>query len=119
MNYNFNGEELKINELLKVEKDLVYRNIEPEYLTADETIYHLRSKASIKIKYLDDNNNINDKEFNLYEEHKQDTVGWELDYDMCDFLDCQNETPEFKRSRDKIETFYDELKVNFNLKEEA
>ncbi len=115
--YVFNNEELDILKLEKLEKDLVFRKVTREFFTHDEDIHHINSIASINIDYVDFNNEKQSKEIVVHKEYIKESFGWELDYDVYDYIECVNETAEFKEARKRVEDFYEQVVNDFQLEQ--
>lgn len=115
--YVFNNQELNILKLEKIEKDLVFRKVTREFFTHDEDLHHINSVAAINIDYVDFDNEKHSKEIVLHKEYIRESFGWELDYDVYDYIECVKETDEFKEARRKIEDFYNQIINDFQFEE--
>ncbi len=97
--YIFNKEELNILKLEKIEKELLFRKVTREFFTHDEDIHHINSIAAVNIDYVDFNNEKQSRKIVIHKEYIKESFGWELDYDVHDYIECVNETEEFKEAR--------------------
>lgn len=114
-NYVVNNEELNIKSIEEIREETYFRKVEREFFTHDEDIHHINSLVALNIGYTDFEDQKHNKEIIFYKEYIKESFGWELDFDIYDFIECVNETDEFKEAKKKADDFLNRLKEDFKI----
>ena len=112
-NYKIENEMINIKELISMEESVFFRKVTPKFFSHDEDEYHIESKVSITLNYIDDSNNENEKTIELYNEHQIEYIGQEVEVEIEEFVELLEETPEFLAAKDKLNNIKAQIENDF------
>lgn len=113
--YLIKNEELNIQELINLEKNVFFRKVTPKFFSHDEDEYHIESKVELALNYIDENNINREHAIIFHKEHQIEYIGQEVEVEIDEFVELLDETSVFKEAKTELEQWFEKILIDFPL----